>query len=97
MGVIWWEQHGDSGGGDFSRDSVYTDFVGVSPDQGCFYCRQSIEFPCVVWMGHEHTIFLHPDCIAPLAERLFRDLHEVHCPGAYPKNRRQEVENAIEE
>ncbi len=46
----------------------------------CFYCGGRIGFPCVQWNGWGVVyLYIHPECVSPLAMRLFRDAHEVEC------------------
>jgi len=78
MGVIWNDP--ETGEGDFTRTSSYTEgwLQRGAREQGCSYCHEPIRFPCLYWMA-DKDIFLHPECLAPLATRLFRDLHEYDC------------------
>ena len=55
--------------------------------QACFYCGEPLQDPAVHWSGFPGSIYLHPECVPELVIRLFRDLHELRCPGYYQRLR----------
>lgn len=63
--------------------AAFSRFVGTvvvsAEKETCFYCGRPTSDPAIVWSGFGGEIFLHPACVAELALRLFRDLHELEC------------------
>lgn len=63
---------------------AFARFVGqvvvTAEGRECFYCHGPLSDPAIAWWGGDGiTMFLHPACVAELALRLFRDLHELEC------------------
>jgi len=75
MSVAWKTYAAFDPDGDYSSNGIIS-----LPHQGaqCFYCHEPIVPPALQWRGSTAEIWLHPDCLIPLAAGLFRDLHEVH-------------------
>jgi len=43
----------------------------------CFYCSKALEFPSIIWNGHESYIIMHPECALKMCVRLIVDVHRV--------------------
>lgn len=60
----------------------YGPFIETVADR-CFFCGEQLHIPAVMWHGHHGTdansqeIWLHPNCVESLAQRLMRDANEA--------------------